>query len=72
MDRFDLRAVKQTEYILKVSVTKAGTTEADVQLGIGDGSLTVDFDTREIRRGAEVWAKFGEVELPSQQWKVWL
>lgn len=68
----DLRAIKLTEHILRASIVKEGISEADVRLGMADKTLVVDMDKYEIRhaRSGELWAKFGDIQLPGATWRI--
>jgi hypothetical protein len=68
-ERFGIRAVKLTECVLQTTTVK-DVSESEFISGIEDGSITVDMAQGEIRRGKDVLAKFGVVELPAPTWKV--
>src|SRR4051812_7002399 len=70
--QFDLRAVKQTEYLLRVSITKDGVSEEEISVGRANGSIELNFEKHEIRRRStgEVLAKFAEITLPVDVWTI--
>ena len=69
-ERFNIRAVKLIECLLQTSIVKEGVTEAEIRVGIADGTIFVDMGQGEIRRGKDVLAKFGEIPLPAPDWKI--
>jgi hypothetical protein len=68
---FDLRAVKQTEHVLRISPIGC-VTDAEIRLGVADGTFVVDMEKYEIRRrhDGKILAKFADIALPEAVWSV--